>query len=186
MSVILCSSLLLRILTALWSLMVLFWFRDRRILLLTAMLILMAIRQGLTLAAEVSSSATMLDLTAHPEELPGLIVSVMAFLFVLSLGGLLPRLCFWSPVAGQSFRLLGAGNWADRPRGDCGLVAISFRIQPRRCSTGCCRSEPFSGPDRLRHCDWRSQSGRCCGQERCSGSSAIPGGWRWVGLFSVD
>ena len=46
MSVILCSSLLLRILTALWSLMVLFWFRDLRILLLTAMLILMAIRQG--------------------------------------------------------------------------------------------------------------------------------------------
>ena len=92
MSVILIVSVLIRVLATIWSLLVMLRLRDRRILFLTAMLILMATRQALTLAAEISSGSPMsFDFAARPEELPGLMVTLMAFLLVLNLEGLVKR-----------------------------------------------------------------------------------------------
>lgn len=89
MSAILVISVLLRAVAVIWTLAVLRRLRNPRILFLTAMLVLMTARQFLTLAGELSTgSPVVLDLTANLEELPGLMVSLMAFLLILNLEGL--------------------------------------------------------------------------------------------------
>lgn len=85
MSAILAISVLIRVVAVAWSLVVARRLRDRRVLLLTGMLVLMTARQLLALLAGVSAEAFMrLDVTTHLEELPGVMVSVMAFLGVLN------------------------------------------------------------------------------------------------------
>lgn len=89
MSVILVISVLVRIVAALWTLAVLRRLRDLRILFLTAMLVLMTARQILTLSAAIlAGTPIVLDITANLDEIPGLMVSLMAFLLVLNLEGL--------------------------------------------------------------------------------------------------
>ncbi|HAY78577.1 MAG TPA: hypothetical protein DCY79_02080 [Planctomycetaceae bacterium] len=90
MSIILIVSVSIRALAAIWSVAVMVRLRDRRILFLTAMLVLMATRQALTLAAKISSDANLsLDFAANPDEIPGLVVTLMAFLLVLNLEGMI-------------------------------------------------------------------------------------------------
>ena len=92
MSVIIVISVLVRMLAMIWSLMVLRRLRDRRVLFLTAMLVLMTTRQVLTLADGFSAgSPLILDIPPPLEELPGLMASLMAFLVVLNLEGLVKR-----------------------------------------------------------------------------------------------
>ncbi|MFQ5614199.1 MAG: GAF domain-containing protein [Anaerolineae bacterium] len=83
MSLILIVSIVIRLVAMGWSIVLLRRVRDWRMGFLTAMLALMALRQGLTLLAQPSfgSLSALTPLT----ESPGLIVSVLAFLSVIFL-----------------------------------------------------------------------------------------------------
>ena len=90
MSAIILISVLLRVVATIWSLGVTWRLRDGRVLLLTAMFALMTFRQTLTLFSGFSSGVELslnLDATTHLDELPGLIVSLIAFLIVLNVEG---------------------------------------------------------------------------------------------------
>ena len=83
MSLILIVSIAIRIAAMGWSIVLLRRIRDWRMAFLTAMLALMATRQILTLLNERESWA--ISVTGQATELPGLMVSIMAFVAVLSL-----------------------------------------------------------------------------------------------------
>lgn len=83
MSLILLTSILVRIFALGWSIRLLAHLRDWRMGFLSAMLALMALRQTLTLIG--SSTSLNVSVTAQASELPGLAVSVLAFLSVLFL-----------------------------------------------------------------------------------------------------
>lgn len=93
MSVILFGSILLRISASICSLVVLRRTGDRRILFFTAMLVLMTTRQVLTFSAISPSWFGLNSGISEPlHELPGLVVSLMALLLIVNLGGFLnPR-----------------------------------------------------------------------------------------------
>lgn len=76
-------SIAIRLLAVMWSVFLLRRIKDWRIGFLTIMFLLMAIRQSLTLWRAPASSLT--DFTLASSELPGLIVSIMAFLSIFSL-----------------------------------------------------------------------------------------------------
>jgi PAS domain S-box-containing protein len=83
MSLILIISIVIRLLAMGWSIVLLRRMKDWRMGFLTLMLALMALRQILTLLTEKKSWPVS---TAPVTELPGLLVSVMAFLTVFFLG----------------------------------------------------------------------------------------------------
>ncbi len=83
MSLILIFSILIRLVALGWSMAMLRRLRDWRMGFLTVMLALMALRQILTLLSEREFWA--ISITGHVTELPGLAVSVMAFLAVFFL-----------------------------------------------------------------------------------------------------
>ncbi len=83
MIVILGTSIAIRILAVVWSVILLRRIRDWRIGFLTLMFALMALRQMLTLWNTPASHLT--DFSLASSELPGLIVSIMAFLAIFSL-----------------------------------------------------------------------------------------------------
>jgi PAS domain S-box-containing protein len=83
MSLVLIISILIRLVAAVWSVVLLRQIRDWRMGFLTVMLGLMALRQTLTLLEErVSWNISM---TGDATEIPGLVVSFMAFLAVFFL-----------------------------------------------------------------------------------------------------
>jgi len=84
MSLILVISITIRLAAMGWSIVLLRRIRDWRIGLMTAMFGLMALRQVLTLL-NVKESWTI-SATAQPAELPGLVVSILAFLVAVFLG----------------------------------------------------------------------------------------------------
>jgi len=83
LSLILLTSILIRLIALGWSVRLLAHLRDWRMGFLSAMLALMALRQTLTLVE--STISPKLSVTAQATELPGLAVSVLAFLSVLFL-----------------------------------------------------------------------------------------------------
>lgn len=83
MIVVVGSSIAIQILAIFWSLKLLRRIKDWRIGFLTIMFVLMAVRQLLTLWHTPASSLT--DFTLASSELPGLMVSLMAFLSVVAL-----------------------------------------------------------------------------------------------------
>jgi len=80
-------SIAIRIMAVIWSVILLRRLRDWRISFLTVMFALMAIRQSLTLWHTPTQKLT--DITLAVSELPGLVVSIMAFLSIFSLGKIL-------------------------------------------------------------------------------------------------
>jgi PAS domain S-box-containing protein len=84
MSLILSFSILIRIAAFVWSIVLLRRLSDWRMAFLSAMLALMALRQTLTLVTTIESAK--ISATAHAIELPGLVVSVLAFIAVVFLG----------------------------------------------------------------------------------------------------
>lgn len=84
MNLILVVSIVIRVIALGWSLMLLYRLRDWRMAFLSAMLALMALRQFLTVTATYESPSV--SLIAQSSELPGLVVSGLAFLAVLFLG----------------------------------------------------------------------------------------------------
>jgi two-component system cell cycle sensor histidine kinase/response regulator CckA len=83
LSLILLVSIVIRVIALGWSIRLLTNLRDWRMGFLSAMLALMALRQTLTLIG--SSTSLEISVTAQPTELPGLAVSLLAFLSVLFL-----------------------------------------------------------------------------------------------------
>ena len=83
MSLILVSSIVLRLVALAWSVVLLKRIRDWRMGFLSIMLGLMALRQMLTLRSTFESWP--LSFTGQTNELPGLVVSLMAFLSVFFL-----------------------------------------------------------------------------------------------------
>jgi diguanylate cyclase (GGDEF)-like protein/PAS domain S-box-containing protein len=83
MSFILISSIIIRLAAFGWSILLLRQLRDWRMAFLSGMLALMALRQILTMTSERESWAIVFHW--HIEELPGLLVSVFAFLAVFYL-----------------------------------------------------------------------------------------------------
>jgi two-component system cell cycle sensor histidine kinase/response regulator CckA len=83
LSLILLVSIAIRVTALGWSIRLLAHLRDWRMGFLSAMLALMALRQTLTLID--STTSLKISLTAQPNELPGLAVSILAFLSVLFL-----------------------------------------------------------------------------------------------------
>jgi len=83
MSLILISSIAIRVLAISWSVALLWRLRDWRIAFLTAMIVLMATRQILTLLK--TPDPFPISHTANIDELPGLVVSILAFLALLFL-----------------------------------------------------------------------------------------------------
>lgn len=83
MILVLGSSIAIRILAIVWSVILLRRIKDWRIGFLTVMFILMAVRQSLTLWNTPSSTLT--DFTLAYSELPGLVVSIMAVLSIFAL-----------------------------------------------------------------------------------------------------
>ena len=83
MSLILLVSIVIRVVALGWSVRLLAHLRDWRMGFLSAMLALMALRQTLTLIE--STTSLKISVTAQPTELPGLIVSILAFLSVFFL-----------------------------------------------------------------------------------------------------
>ena len=82
MSLILIVSITIRVLAMSWSITLGRRIRDWRMGFLTLMLALMALRQILTLVKTTSSWS--ISFTAQATELPGLIVSILAFVVVIS------------------------------------------------------------------------------------------------------
>ena len=80
MSLILIISILIRLIAMAWSIVLLSRTRDGRMGFLTVLLALMATRQTFTLLE--TRESLIISITAQATELPGLIVSVMAFLAV--------------------------------------------------------------------------------------------------------
>lgn len=76
-------SIAIRLMAVFWSIVLLRRIKDWRIGFLTIMFLLMAVRQSLTLWNTPAKRLTDLSLTVS--ELPGLIVSIMAFLSIFSL-----------------------------------------------------------------------------------------------------
>lgn len=91
MSLAIISSIAIRLVAAIWSVMLLRRMGDWRMLFLTVMLLLMATRQMLTVVTAVRvHGEPELTIVGHlAAEVPGLIVSVMALLSVLFLGRML-------------------------------------------------------------------------------------------------
>jgi two-component system cell cycle sensor histidine kinase PleC len=87
MSAILTISVAIRLLALVWSLLLLRRLRDWRIGFLAAMIALMALRQISTLLKEPVTWP--MSFTAHLDEIPGLVVSVLAFLAVFFLARIL-------------------------------------------------------------------------------------------------
>lgn len=87
MSLILIVSIAIRLVAMGWSIVLLRRIRDWRIGLMTAMFGLMALRQIFT-QLEVRES-WVISITSQATELPGLIVSILAFLVVVFLGRLI-------------------------------------------------------------------------------------------------
>ena len=87
MSSILVVSIMIRLAAFGWSLRVLVQLRDWRIGLLAGMIFLMALRQILTLLK--APQFWPISLSANVDELPGLVVSVLAFLSIFFLGRLI-------------------------------------------------------------------------------------------------
>jgi len=87
MSLILIVSIAIRLIAMGWSIVLLRRIRDWRIGLMTAMFGLMALRQVLTLLKVKESWA--ISATGLATELPGLVVSILAFLVVVFLGRLI-------------------------------------------------------------------------------------------------
>jgi len=83
LSLILLTSILIRVIALGWSIRLLAHLRDWRMGFLSAMLALMALRQTLTLIG--STASPKISVTAQMTELPGLAVSILAFLSVLFL-----------------------------------------------------------------------------------------------------
>jgi PAS domain S-box-containing protein len=83
MSLVLIISILIRLVAAVWSVVLLRQIRDWRMGFLTVMLGFMAMRQTLTLLEERVS--WQISVTGHMTEIPGLVVSFMAFLAVFFL-----------------------------------------------------------------------------------------------------
>jgi signal transduction histidine kinase len=83
MSLILVVSILIRLVALAWSIALLKKVKDWRMGFLAIMLALMALRQSLTLTSSFESWS--LFLSGQTNELPGLVVSVMAFLAILFL-----------------------------------------------------------------------------------------------------
>ena len=84
MSLLLIVSILVRIAALGWAICVWHRLRDWRMGFLTGMLALMVIRQSLTFWSGFESPS--IDLTANLDEIPGLVVSVLALLAVYYLG----------------------------------------------------------------------------------------------------
>jgi two-component system cell cycle sensor histidine kinase/response regulator CckA len=87
LSLILIVSIAIRVIALVWSVRLLAHLRDWRMGFLSAMLALMALRQTLTLIG--SSTSLKISVTAQTSELPGLAVSVLAFLSVIFLGSII-------------------------------------------------------------------------------------------------
>jgi len=87
MSFILISSIIIRLAAFSWSILLLRQLKDRRMAFLSGMLALMTLRQILTMVSERESWAFVFHW--HMEELPGLAVSVLAFLAVFYLKSML-------------------------------------------------------------------------------------------------
>jgi PAS domain S-box-containing protein len=83
MSFILISSIIIRLAAFSWSILLLRQLKDWRMAFLSGMLALMAIRQILTMISERESWAIVFHW--HVEELPGLVVSILAFLAIFYL-----------------------------------------------------------------------------------------------------
>jgi len=83
LSLTLLVSIVIRVIALGWSIRLLAHLRDWRMAFLSAMLALMALRQTLTLIG--STASLKISVTAQLIELPGLAVSVLAFLSVLFL-----------------------------------------------------------------------------------------------------
>ena len=83
MSLTLLVSIVIRVIALGWSIRLLAHLRDWRMAFLSAMLALMALRQTLTLIG--STASLKISVTAQLIELPGLAVSILAFLSVLFL-----------------------------------------------------------------------------------------------------
>lgn len=84
LSLVLVSSIAIRVVAMVWSVVLWRAVRDWRMGFLTLMLVLMATRQLLTLVRRQGGLEASLT-QGFPVELPGLVVSVMAFLAVVSL-----------------------------------------------------------------------------------------------------
>ncbi len=84
MSVVLCASILLRLLALVWSLVVWRRLRDRRIAFLSALLAMMTLRQLFLLVGDFEAGS--FSLGANPIELGGLAVSVLAVVAIVELG----------------------------------------------------------------------------------------------------
>ena len=84
MSLLLITSILVRAAALVWSAAVWYRLRDWRMGLLTGMLVLMVVRQSLTLWVGFESFS--IDVTANLDEIPALLVSVLALLAVYYLG----------------------------------------------------------------------------------------------------
>ena len=76
MSLILITSILIRLIALVWSIVLLLRTRHWSMGFLSVMLALMALRQILTLSA--TSDSWDFHVSGHATELPGLVVSVMA------------------------------------------------------------------------------------------------------------
>jgi PAS domain-containing protein len=83
MSFILVCSIAIRVIAFGWSVLLLFRIRDWRIIFLTGMIFLMALRQTLTLVK--APQIWPLSFSANIDELPGLVVSILAFLALIFL-----------------------------------------------------------------------------------------------------
>lgn len=87
MSLIIIISIVIRLVAMGWSIIILRRIRDWRVGLMTAMFGLMALRQVFTLIKEKESWAILVE--AQLIELPGLVVSILAFLVAVFLGRLI-------------------------------------------------------------------------------------------------
>ncbi len=83
MSLVLVASILIRIVALVWSILLLRRLRDWRMAFLSVMLLLMGTRQMLTLIRDREDWSVHLG--GHLVELPGLVVSIMAFLTIFFL-----------------------------------------------------------------------------------------------------
>ena len=108
MSILLIASILIRVAAMLWSVVLLHRVRDIRMLFLTAMLGLMALRQYLTLSASLAAAPTAnwALIGGQAKEIPGLLVSVLAALSVVHLERFIRQIREQSAAIHQRDRVL--------------------------------------------------------------------------------